>query len=61
MYYMQENAESMMIVASFPGPRPALRRLQNRTYCKRREAGRGPGNKAMMIVQLAIAAWLVHI
>ena len=30
-------------VASFPGPRPASRRLQ---YGKRREAGRGPGNEA---------------
>ena len=30
-------------IASFPGPRPASRRLQ---YGKRREAGRGPGNEA---------------
>ena len=30
-------------LASFPGPRPASRRLQ---YCKRREAGRGPWNEA---------------
>ena len=34
----------MYMLASFPGPRPASRRLQ---YGKQREAGRGPGNEAM--------------
>ena len=36
-------------IASFPGPRPASRRLQ---YCKRREAGRGPGNEATATIHL---------
>ena len=34
-------------LASFPGPRPASRRLQ---YGKRREAGRGPGNEASQLI-----------
>ena len=32
-----------VLLASFPVPRPAFRRLQ---YCKQRKAGRGPGNEA---------------
>ena len=46
-----------MEIASFPGPRPASRRLQYGSteillgHCKRREAGRGPGNEASMEMQ----------
>ena len=42
------------VLASFPGPCPASRRLQYGKageYCKRREAGQGPGNEASCVSQ----------
>ena len=44
----------MLLTASFPGPRPAshvkkcTRPSPAFPYCKRWEAGRGPGNEAML-------------
>ena len=52
------SVQYSIILVSFPGPRPASRRLQYGKageasiilpYCKRREAGRGPGNEANII------------
>ena len=37
--------KSVALVALFPGPRPASRPAL--PYCKRWEAGQGPGNKAI--------------
>ena len=39
-----------IVLASFPGPRPASCRLQyGKAYCKQREAGQGPGNEASIV------------
>ena len=43
-------------LASFPGPRPASRRLP---YCKRLEAGRGPGNEASFPLSAILVARLL--
>ena len=42
------HVTQLVLLASFPGPRPASRRLQY-GYCKRREAGCGPGNEAIVL------------
>ena len=51
-YILDYEEEDSVSIASFPGPCPASRRLQY--VCKRRKAGRGPGNEAtvsMLVVE----------
>ena len=43
--FLANLACNTLLVASFPGPRPAFRF----PYCKRRKAGRGPGNEATLL------------
>ena len=47
----------LLTLASFPVPRPAFRRLQ---YGKRRKAGRGTGNEAILTLQITYVSilWL---
>ena len=46
---MQVNSKSsIQMLASFPVPRPAFRRLQYGN-CKRRKAGRGTGYEAIQM------------
>ena len=59
LYYIWTNhaaiANCTIIIALFPGPRPASRRLQYVRFCKRRKAGRGPGNEATIIMLSAFS------
>ena len=48
------------IIASFPGPRPASPLLAV-LYCKRREAGRGPGNEARTITHMVPTCSVLHL